>query len=83
MRREWSNLEKHAEHITLHMRRDDVKNVTEYLSNSQNLSDLESVPDELINIATGQIATEEVATSMGHFLEEVEKTIQSFLKRSS
>ena len=78
-----SNLGKHAEHSFSHMRRDeeDVKKVTEYLSNSQNPSNLKSVPNELINIATGQIATVEVATSMGHFLEEAKKTNSVFFKK--
>ena len=78
-----SNLGKHAEHNPLHMGWDeeDVKKIIEYLSYSQNPSELESVLDELINITMGQIATVEVATSMGHFLEEAEKSNSVFLEK--
>ena len=45
----------------------DVTKIMESVSNTQNPFDLHTVPDELVNIATGQVASQEVSNGLQHF----------------
>ena len=56
----------HTEHGKTRMVRDeqDVTKIMESVSNTQNPFDLHTVPDELVNIATGQIASQEVSNGL-------------------
>ena len=56
----------HAEHSKTRMGRDaqDVINIVEYVAESQNPFDLDTVPDELVNITTGQVALREVSIGL-------------------
>ena len=49
----------------------DVIKIVEYVVESQNPFDLDTVPGELVNITTGQIAAREVSVGFGNFLEVV------------
>ena len=57
----------------------DVVKVTEVLKQNQNPFDLNTVPSELINIITGQVATTEVTQSLGSFLEVGQKKHKDFM----
>ena len=61
----------HAEHGKTGMARDeqDVIKIAEYFAESQNPFDLDTVPGELVNITTGQVASREVSIGLGNFLE--------------
>ena len=48
----------------------------------QNPFDLETVPTELINIATGYVASAEVVKSLQNFLTDAEKKQSKFLESS-
>ena len=56
-------IQGHAEHGATWMTRDenDVVKVMEYISNAQNPFDLDTVSKELVNIAAGQVASQDVA----------------------
>jgi len=73
----------HAEHGKTKMVRDeqDVTKITEFVSNAQNPFDLCTVPDELVNIATGQVASQEVSNGLGHFLTDAQKCNKSFIEK--
>ena len=47
----------------------DVIKIVEYVAESQNPFDVDTVPDELVNITTGQVASREVSIGLGNFLE--------------
>ena len=49
----------------------DVIKIVEYVVESQNPFDLHTVPGELVNVTTGQIAPREVSIGLGNFLEVV------------
>ena len=51
----------------------DVIKRVEYVAKSQNPFDLDTVPDELVNITTGQVASREVSIGLGNFLEVAQK----------
>ena len=66
--------ENHAEHSKTMMARDaqDVIKIVEYVAESQNPFDVDTVPNELVNITTGQVASREVSiakSQLGNFLE--------------
>ena len=65
----------HAEHSKTGMARDGqhVMKIVEYVAESQNPFDLDTVPDELVNITTGQEASREVSIGSGNFLEVAQK----------
>ena len=65
----------HAEHSKTRMARDeqDVIKIVEYVAESHNPFDLDTVPDELINITTGQVASREVSIGLVNFLEVAKK----------
>ena len=60
----------HAEHSKTMMARDeqDVIKIVEYVAESQNPFDLDTVPDELVNITTGQVALREVSIGLVNFV---------------
>ena len=60
-----------AEHSKARMTWDeqDVIRIVEYVAESHNPIDLDTVPDELVNITTGQVASREVSIGLGNFLE--------------
>ena len=51
----------------------------EYVQDRQNPFDLDTVPDELINIASGQVASQKVAKDLSSFLEDGEKLNAAFI----
>ena len=61
----------HAEHSKTGMARDEqnVIKIVEYVAESQNPFDVDTVPDELVNITTGQVASRKVSIGLGNFLE--------------
>lgn len=73
----------HAEHGKTRIIRDeqDVTKIVEYVSNTQNPFDLCTVPDELVNIATGQVASQEVSNGLRHFLTDAQKRNTNFIEK--
>ena len=73
----------HAEHSKTRMARDDqnVIKIFEYVAESQNPFDLNTVPDELVNITTGQVASREVSIGLGNFLEIAQKRNITFVEQ--
>ena len=73
----------HAEHCKTRMARDeqDVIKIVEYIAESQNPFDLDRVPDELVNITTGQVASREVSIGLGNFLEVAQKRNITFVEK--
>ena len=71
----------HAEHGKPRMARDeqDVIKIVEYVAESHKPFDLDTVPDELVNITTGQVATREVSIGLGNFLEVAQKRNITFV----
>lgn len=65
----------HNGHGKTMMTRDeqDVIKIVEYIESSQNPFDLDTVPDEFVNITTGQVASPEVTNGLGNFLEVAHK----------
>lgn len=53
----------------MEMGENDVSKIMQYLESSQNPFDLDTVPNELANITTGQVATAEVSNGLQNFLE--------------
>ena len=43
----------------------DVTKIVEYVAESKNPFDVDTVPDELVNITTGQVASREVSNRIG------------------
>ena len=62
-------------HSKTRMARDeqDVIKIVEYVAESQNPFDLDTVPDELVNITTGQVALRKVSIGLVNFLEVAQK----------
>ena len=60
-----------AEHSKTRMAWDeqDVINIVEYVAESHNPFDLDTVPGELVNVTTGQVTSREVSIGLGNFLE--------------
>ena len=48
---------------------------------SQNPFDLDAVPDELVNITTGQVASREVSIGSGNFVEVAQKRNITFVEK--
>ena len=73
----------HAEHSKTRMAMDeqDVINIVEYVAESQNPFDLDTVPDELVNITTGQVASLEVPIRLVDFLEVAQKLNITFAEK--
>ena len=73
----------HAEHGKTRMARDeqDVIKIVEYVAESQNPFDLDTVPDELVNITTGLVASPEVSLGLGNFLEVAQKRNITFVEK--
>ncbi|KAJ4928896.1 hypothetical protein JOQ06_004518 [Pogonophryne albipinna] len=65
----------HKEHGAARMDRDEreIKKIMEFVQDRQNPFDFEKVPDELINITSGQVASQNVAKDLSSFLEDGEK----------
>ncbi|KAI4804373.1 hypothetical protein KUCAC02_026003 [Chaenocephalus aceratus] len=62
----------HREHGASRMDRDegDIQKIMEAVEQKQNPFDLDSIPEELINIASGQVASEKVAKELSSFLQD-------------
>ena len=73
----------HAEHSKTMMARDeqDVIKIVEYVAESQNPFDLDMVPDEFVNISTGEVASREVSIGLGNFLEVAHKRNTTFVEK--
>ena len=73
----------HAEHSKTRMARDeqDVIKIVEYVAESQNPFDLDTMPDELVNITTGQVATREVSIGLGNFLDVAQKRNITYVEK--
>lgn len=74
--------ETHPELGKARMARDeaDVCKIVETASQYQNPFDLDTVPSDLINIATGRVASNDVAQSLNTFLESGKKTNDAFIQ---
>ena len=74
---------KHAEHSKARMARDEqnVIKIVEYVAESQNPFGLDTVPDELVNITTGQVASREVSIGLGNFLDVSQKRNITFVEK--
>ena len=59
----------------------DVIKIVEYVAESQNPFDLDTVPDELVNITTGQVASSEVSIGLCNFLEVAQKRNITFVEK--
>ena len=65
----------------LHRDKKDVKNITEYLlSQCQDPFNHDDVPESLVNITTGQVASEEVENSLQNIPEKGKTVGDSFIK---
>ena len=73
----------HAEHSKTRMARDeqDVIKIVEYVAESHNPFDLDTVPDELVNITTGQVASREVSIGLVNLLEVAQKRNIPFVEK--
>ena len=73
----------HTELNKTGMARDEqhVMKIVEYVAESQNPFDLDTVPDELVNITTGQVASREVSIGSGNFLEVAQKRNITFIEK--
>ena len=73
----------HTEHSNTRMARDeqDVIKIVEYVAESQNPFDLDTVSDELVNITTGQVASREVSIGLGNFLEVAQTRNITFVEK--
>ena len=58
----------------------DVIKIVEYGAESQNPFDLDTVPDELVNITTEQVASREFSIGLGNFLEVAQKRNINFVE---
>ena len=59
----------------------DVIKIVEYVAESQNPFDLDTVPDEVVNITTGQVASREFSIGLGNFLEVAQKRNITFIEK--
>ena len=57
----------------------DIVQIMEFMQDRQNPFDLEKVPAELINIANGQVASQQVTKYLSSFLEDAEKRSAAFI----
>ena len=73
----------HAKHSKTRMASDeqDVMKIVEYVAESQNPFDLDKVPDELVNITTGQVASCEVSIGLGNSLKVAQKHNITFVEK--
>ncbi|XP_056138321.1 uncharacterized protein tdrd12 [Lampris incognitus] len=72
----------HKEHGAARMDRDEreIAQIMEFVQDRQNPFDLEKIPDELINIASGQVASQKVTKDLSSFLEYGEKVNTAFIE---
>jgi hypothetical protein len=72
----------HQEHGASRTERDerDIQKIMEAVEQRQNPFDLESIPEELINIASGQVASEKVAKGLSSFLQDGAKQNAVFIE---
>ena len=72
----------HQEHGASRMDRDerDIQKIMETVEQKQNPFDLDSIPEELINIASGQVASENVARQLSSFLQDDAKQNAIFIE---
>jgi len=78
-----AKITNHSEHGQTTMARyeRDVVKIEEYVRSTQNPYDLETVPDELVNVTTGQVASREVSDGLSNFMEAVEKRNITFIEK--
>jgi len=74
----------HKEHGASRMDRDerDIQKIMKAVEQKQNPFDLDSVPEELINIASGQVASEKVGKELSKFLQKRTKSFWEPEKRT-
>ena len=72
----------HQEHGASRTERDerDIQKIMEAVEQRQNPFDLESIPEELINIASVQVASEKVAKGLSSFLQDGAKQNAVFIE---
>ena len=58
----------------------DVCKIVQAVSQFQNPFQLDSVPSKLINIATGQVASDQVGNSLKSFLDDGRKILNDFVR---
>ena len=77
-----TSAKNHAEHAKTRMARDeqDIIKIVEYVAESHNPFDVDTVPTELVNITTGQVASREVSIGSGNFLEVAQKRNITFVE---
>ena len=73
----------HKEHGASRMDKDerDIQKIMEAVEQKQNPFDLDSVPEELSNIASGQVASEKVAKELSNFLQDGAKQNAVFIEQ--
>ena len=73
----------YAEHSKIGMARNEqhVMKIVEYVAESQIPFDLDTVPDELVNITTGQVSSREVSIGSGNYLEVAQKHNITFVEK--
>ncbi len=73
----------HKEHGASRMDRDErhIQKIMEAVEQRQNPFDLDSIPEELINIASGQVASEKVAKDLSSFLQDGAKQNAIFIEQ--
>ncbi len=73
----------HKEHGASRMDRDErhIQKIMEAVEQRQNPFDLDSIPEELINIASGQVSSEKVAKDLSSFLQEGAKQNAIFIEQ--
>ncbi len=73
----------HKEHGASRMDRDErhIHKIMEAVEKRQNPFDLDSIPEELINIASGQVASEKFAKDLSSFLQDGAKQNAIFIEQ--
>ncbi len=73
----------HKEHGASRMDRDErhIQKIMEAVEKRQNPFDLDSIPEELINIASGQVASEKFAKDLSSFLQDGAKQNAIFIEQ--
>ncbi|KAF3842504.1 hypothetical protein F7725_024455, partial [Dissostichus mawsoni] len=73
----------HQEHGSSRTDRDetDIRKIMEIVEQNQNPFDLDSVPAELVNIVTGQVASVKVTKGLSCFLKDAQQQSQLFIEQ--
>ena len=78
-----STIKKHAEQGDTRKNRDeeDVVKIMDFVNQAHNPFDLDTVPKDLINISTGQVASQEVTKSLEQFMDVAKHKNAEFVER--